>query len=289
MRISASTYRRLTLFAVLSLAVIIITGATVRLTGSGLGCSDWPNCEEGQLAAQLDDAPAMVEFVNRMITGVVSIAVILAVLGALRRVPYRRDLTVLAWGLVIGVIVQILLGALVVEEALSPRFVMAHFLVSLLLVWNALVLHQRAADDEVRHGRPSALAWVTLAAAGVVVFTGTLVTASGPHAGDVSAERLGFHIEDVARVHGLAVVLFGAIALWVWRLTRARAAVALVVVIAAQAAVGYTQYFTGVPALLVGVHVVGAVSVWCAAVHLTQALRPAVALEAHARPLARTG
>jgi cytochrome c oxidase assembly protein subunit 15 len=287
-RLSPTTYRRLTLFAVLSLAVIIVTGATVRLTGSGLGCSDWPNCEEGQLAAQLDDAPAMVEFVNRMITGVVSIAVILAVLGALRRVPYRRDLTVLAWGLVVGVIVQILLGALVVEEALSPKFVMAHFMVSLLLVWNALVLHQRAADDGPR-GRPSSLAWLTLAAAAAVVFTGTIVTASGPHAGDLSAERLGFHVEDVARVHGLAVVAFGAIALWVWRATRARAAMVLIAVLAAQAAVGYTQYFTGVPALLVGVHVAGAVSVWCAAVHLTQALRAPVALEPHARSLARTG
>lgn len=288
MRLRPETYRRLTLFAVLSLAVIIVTGATVRLTGSGLGCSDWPNCENGQLAAQLDDAPAMVEFVNRMITGVVSIAVILAVLGALRRVPYRRDLVVLAWGLVIGVIAQILLGALVVEEALSPKFVMAHFLVSLVLVWNAMVLHQRAAD-EGRVGSPSSLAWATLAGAAVVVFTGTIVTASGPHAGDLSAERLGFHIEDVARVHGVAVVLFAALALWVWRVTRTRAAMVLVAVLAAQAAVGYTQYFTGVPALLVGVHVVGAISVWCAAVHLTQALRPAVPLPVDVDVLARAG
>jgi cytochrome c oxidase assembly protein subunit 15 len=286
--VTADRYRKLTLFAVISLALIIVTGATVRLTGSGLGCSDWPNCEQGQLAAQLDDAPAMVEFVNRMITGLVSIAVILAVLGARRRRPYRRDLTVLAWGLVIGVIAQILLGALVVEEALSPKFVMAHFLVSLVLVWDAIVLHQRASDPEgARFGAPSALAWAVLAAAGVVVFTGTVVTASGPHAGDVSAERLGFHIEDVARVHGVTVVLFCALALWVWHVTRVRAAAVLIGVIAAQAAVGYTQYFTGVPALLVGVHVVGAVAVWCAAVHLTQALRAPVASEADV--LARAG
>jgi cytochrome c oxidase assembly protein subunit 15 len=107
----------------------------------------------------------------------------------------------------------------------------------------------------------------------------------------VSAERLGFHIEEVARVHGIAVVLFGALVLWVWRVTRARAAMVLTGVLAAQAAVGYTQYFTGVPALLVGVHVVGAISVWCATVHLTQALRPAVPLEPDAprRIVARTG
>jgi cytochrome c oxidase assembly protein subunit 15 len=288
LRVGPERYRRLTLFAVVALAVIIVTGATVRLTGSGLGCSDWPNCEDGQLAAQVDDAPAMIEFVNRLVTGVVSLAVILAVLGALRRVPYRRDLTVLAWGLVFGVVVQILLGALVVEEALSPKFVMAHFLVSLVLVWNALVLHARAGDDG-RRGAPSVLGWAALAGAAIVVFTGTIVTASGPHAGDVSAERLGFHIEDVARVHGIAVVAFAGFALWVWRATRAPAAARLVAVIAAQAAVGYAQYFTGVPALLVGVHVVGAVLVWCATVALTQALRPAVALDADARLLAHAG
>lgn len=288
MRISPATYRRLTLFAVLSLALIVVTGATVRLTGSGLGCSDWPNCEQGQLTAQLDDAPAMVEFVNRAFTGVVSIAVAVAVLGALRRVPYRRDLTWLAWGLVVGVIVQIVIGKLVVEEALSPKFVMAHFLVSMVLLWNALVLHHRAGTDRPSTAPPR-LAWVTLLAASVVVFTGTVVTASGPHAGDVSAERLGFHIEDVARVHGASVVAFSALALTLWWRTGARAVTVLVVAVAAQAAVGYTQYFTGVPALLVGVHIVGAIVVWSAAVHVTQALRPPVRLEADAELLTRAG
>lgn len=275
---SPSSYRRLTFFAVVSLAVIVVTGAIVRLTGSGLGCSDWPNCERGQLAAQLDDAPAMVEFVNRLFTGVVSVAVIVAVLGARRRVPRRRDLARLAWGLVIGVVAQILLGALVVRETLSPKFVMAHFLVSMVLVWDAVVLHERAADDKQRTGAP-ALAWLTLAATAVVVFTGTIVTASGPHAGDDAAERLGFHIEAVARVHGIAVVVLCAMAL----LFRARATAAtrpaanlLLLAIAAQAAVGYTQYFTGVPAMLVGVHIVGAVVVWTAAVDVTQASRTVV-------------
>jgi cytochrome c oxidase assembly protein subunit 15 len=286
-RVSPALYRRLTLFAVLSLAVIIVTGATVRLTGSGLGCSDWPNCEQGQLTAQIDDAPAMVEFVNRMITGVVSIAVIVAVLGAHRRSPHRRDLVLLAWGLVIGVIVQILLGALVVEETLSPKFVMAHFLVSLVLVWDALVLHVRARDDGRAVAPP--LAWVTLLAAGAVAFTGPIVTASGPHAGDLAAERLGFRIDTVARVHGLAVWCLCALALALWWRTRSRAARVLVAVIVAQGAVGYTQYFTGVPALLVGVHVAGAVAVWSAAVLVTQAFRVPVRLDPDARPLARTG
>src|SRR5688572_9576974 len=107
---------------------IVVTGAAVRLTGSGLGCTDWPNCEQGQLApAEITDAPAMIEFVNRTITGVVSVAAAVAVLGSLVRTPRRRDLTLLSWGLVGGVVAQILLGALVVLLDLSPKTVMAHF------------------------------------------------------------------------------------------------------------------------------------------------------------------
>jgi cytochrome c oxidase assembly protein subunit 15 len=102
----------------------------------------------------------------------------------------------------------------------------------------------------------------------VVVFTGTIVTASGPHAGDEAAERLGFHIEDVARVHGASVVLFVVLALALWRLTRSRASQWLLAAIVVQAAIGYTQYFTGVPALLVGFHVVGALAVWVASVRV---------------------
>lgn len=276
-QLSPASYRRLTLFAVLSLAAIIVTGATVRLTGSGLGCSDWPSCEQGQLAAQLDDAPAMIEFVNRLVTGVVSVAVIVAVLGARRRLPYRRDLVVLAWGLVVGVVVQVLLGKLVVEETLSPKLVQSHFLVSMVLLWNAVVLHSRAGDGgDGRRGRVAPIAWATLAAAAVVVFTGTIVTGSGPHAGDLAAERLGFHVEDVARVHGITVVVLCAITLVMRAAGPAalrRSANVLLVVIAAQAAIGYTQYFTGVPALLVGAHIVGAICVWIAAVNVTQAGR----------------
>jgi cytochrome c oxidase assembly protein subunit 15 len=156
---------------------------------------------------------------------------------------------------------------------------MAHFVLSMVLVWNAVVLHLRAGvpDDpgpSRREGPGLApLARAIVAAAAVVVVTGTVVTASGPHAGDEQADRLGLALPDVTRVHGIAVVVLALAALALlrraprggpsWRATRV-----LLVVLAAQAAVGYTQYFTGVPALLVGVHICGALAVWIAAVRL---------------------
>jgi len=281
-RLSPSAYQRITLFAAASLAVIVVTGATVRLTGSGLGCTNWPECTRGHLApAQINDSPAMIEFLNRLVTGIVSVAAIVAVLGSMVRQPRRRDLTLLSWGLVAGVIAQIVLGGLVVIFDLSPRLVMGHFVLSMLIVWNAVVLHHRAA-------RPTAVARpavservhgavrMVFAAAALVVLTGTVVTASGPHAGDKQAQRLDLVVRDVARIHSISVMLLLAILLvalrWIWSdgsPPRVRqAGQVLLVAIVAQAAVGYTQYFTGVPALLVGVHIVGALAVWISATRL---------------------
>jgi len=285
--LSPAAYRRVTLVALVALVVIVVSGAAVRLSGSGLGCTDWPTCEEGRLAPEsVSDAPAMIEFANRTFTGVVSVAVALAVLGALRRRPQRRDLTVLAVGLVVGVAAQAVLGGLVVWYGLSPWFVMGHFLLSLVLVTDAVVLHHRAGapPGPVRPvvGRGAqALGWLVVAAAAVVVTTGTVVTATGPHAGDDTAERFDLALPDVARLHGSAVlVLLGlvlALLRVLWRdgapAPVTDAARVLLLVLVAQAVVGYTQWFTGVPALLVGVHVFGAVAVWVAVLRTGLALR----------------
>ncbi len=277
---SPAAYRRVTLFALVALVVIVVSGAAVRLSGSGLGCTDWPTCEEGRLAPEsVSDANAMIEFANRTFTGVVSVAVVLAVLGALRRRPRRRDLTVLAVGLVVGVAAQAVLGGLVVWYGLSPWFVMAHFLLSLVLVTDAVVLHHRAGAPPgparpVVGGTARVLGWLVGASAAAVVTTGTVVTATGPHAGDDSAERFDLALPDVARVHGVAVIVLLALTLGLLRVLwrdgapaqATDAARILLLVLVAQAAVGYTQWFTGVPALLVGVHVLGAVAVWVAVV-----------------------
>ncbi len=302
--VSPSTYRRITLFAVVALAFIVLTGAAVRLTGSGLGCSDWPTCEQGRLGpSQITDAPAMIEFVNRLITGLVSGAVILAVGGAARRLPRRRDLVWLAAGLVAGVVGQIVLGGLVVLFELSPRLVMGHFLVSMALLWNAVVLHHRAGRAEGPVSPIVASPLVILArtvfvTGALVVFTGTVVTASGPHAGDVQAARLALAVPDVARLHGVWVVilLVQTVALAVGLARQAappsvqRSARLLLVVLVAQGAVGYTQYFTGVPALLVGVHILGAILVWVAVVQMNLAISAPVPSErTTGRQVARTG
>ena len=127
--LSPRAYRRVTLAALLALAFIIVTGGAVRLTGSGLGCPTWTSCEEGSLVpVDASSTHAMIEFVNRTITGLVSVAVMLAVLGSLFRRPRRRDLTLLSLGLVAGVLGQIVLGGLTVLFELAPPFVMGHFL-----------------------------------------------------------------------------------------------------------------------------------------------------------------
>jgi cytochrome c oxidase assembly protein subunit 15 len=284
--ISPRAYHRVTLFALVCLVAIVVTGAAVRLTGSGLGCSDWPNCEEGRLIAPLELHP-MVEFVNRVFTGLVSLAVILAVLGALVRHPRRRDLTWLAAGLVAGVIGQIVLGGITVLTDLHPAAVQGHFVVSVLLVWDAAVLHHRSGEAGGRPytatvSRPVRRLALTLGVlAFAVVVTGTIVTGSGPHGGDETARRFGYAIGDVARVHGITViVLLAATLALVWLARRARAwatmsrsLTVLVWAIVGQGAVGYAQYFSGVPAALVLLHVAGAILVFIAGLQVVFATR----------------
>lgn len=271
--VTPQRYRKITAAALMSLVFIVFTGVAVRLTGSGLGCSDWPTCEEGQLVADLE-YHAMIEFINRVITGIVSVAVMAAVLGSLFRKPRRRDLTLLSLGLVGGVLGQIVLGAFVVLSHLNPWLVLWHFSLSMVLVANAVALHARAAHDPVPPPQPGRwyrwpITLLTIAA----IFIGTLVTGSGPHSGSRDGEiveRLPFEVPDIAQVHGITVValVLSVIATMVhlhrseappaeqWR---ARLVFGALLV---QAAIGYVQYFSGVPELLVFFHVVGATVTW---------------------------
>ena len=269
-----STYARLTRFALWALATIVVTGAAVRLTGSGLGCEDWPTCSEDRFVADLE-YHALVEFANRLFTGVVALAVIAAVLGSWVRRPRRRDLTVLSLGLVAGVLAQVVLGALLVKTELDPRFTMGHFLLSMVLLWNAAVLDVRARQHPAETGASGAndprtrfMLWAVLAVGAILLVTGTLVTGAGPHAGDTRAERLPLLVQEVVRVHGVVALTLLAVVVgtW-WRLRRAGAPgqarmgrVALL--LTAQGVIGYTQYFTGVPALLVGIHIALASIIW---------------------------
>ena len=291
-RVSPAAYRKITFWALALLVLIIVSGGAVRLTGSGLGCSDWPACENDQLVAPLE-THAMIEFINRLITGLVSAIVIAAVLGSHWRVPRRADLVWLSWGLVAGVLAQIVLGGLVVLYELPPVLVIGHFLLSMVLLWNAVVLLWRASDDggqrSVARPRPHWVGNAVVALTSVVIATGTIVTGAGPHGGDEDAERIDVAVRDVAQVHGTTVVaLLLVLAGLVWWL-RYRGAPAqaqlwgrtVLGVALAQGLIGYVQYFTGVPVLLVGAHIAGAALLWVATVFFWLNVRgPLVQVEA---------
>jgi cytochrome c oxidase assembly protein subunit 15 len=289
-RLSPQAFRKVALIAVILVAVIIVTGAAVRLTGSGLGCPDWPDCSSGSLAptAAASNAHGWIEFVNRVVTALLSVAIAVTVIGAFLRKPRRVDLLWLSVGLVVGLIAQIILGALVVEELLDPPFVMGHFLLSMVLLGDAIYLYYRSGvpDRELtRPTTPRSVVWMArllVVVVCAVLVTGTIVTGAGPHSGDAGngapdhlrATRINVAIPTVARLHGSTVMVFLALVLLTLLLVvRAKAskrvlhhAEILLVVLVAQATIGYVQYFTNVPALLVGFHVAGAVLVFSATV-----------------------
>jgi heme a synthase len=282
MRLTPSRYRTITIAALFALMAIIVTGAAVRLTGSGLGCADWPACSSAKFI-DVSTRHAAIEQVNRLFTGLVSVAVIAAVLGSLARVPRRRDLTWLSLGLVAGVLAQIVLGGITVLVDLHPIAVQGHMIVSLVLVANAVLLVHRASEpdsgESVRPVSPeiSRHAASIAAVTALALVTGTVVTGAGPHAGDEEARRFGVEIATAARVHGASVIIAVITMLTlVWRLRR-RAAEraqladwisAWIVIALLQGAIGYIQYFNGVPALLVGLHVLGATALWAVTVAL---------------------
>jgi cytochrome c oxidase assembly protein subunit 15 len=294
-RVTPARYRTITAAALGVLCLIVLTGVLVRLTGSGLGCDDWPQCNSTSLI-DVSTRHAAIEQVNRLLTGLVSLGVIAAVLGALRREPRRRDLTLLSIGLVAGVIGQIVLGGITVLVDLHPAAVQGHFLLSMVLVANAVVLHLRAAlpDDRLFGSRPPGEpfvvhAWVVLAATALTLVLGTIVTGAGPHAGDEDVQRYGVAIPDAVRFHSISVwVSVANVALLAFRVRDLRVMrgrierplTAWIGVAILQGAVGYIQYFSDVPAALVFVHVAGATALWAVTVWMATAvttdLRPAV-------------
>ena len=278
--VSQKAFRTVTGTALGSLSVIIFTGALVRLTGSGLGCADWPRCNASKFV-DVTTGHTLIEQANRMFTGVVSISVIAAVLLAHIRKPHRKDLVLLAWGLVVGVVAQIVIGGIVVLTGLNPYANMGHFLVSLLLVTNAFVLFRRSGETPNTYFRTSRREIsVPIRLIGIssiiALITGTVVTATGPHAGDEKAVRLSFSLTAVARVHSITVmVTIGLIIFLAWTARKysvepsiVDAVQALLLAAVFQAAIGYAQYFTGVPVALVAVHIVGATTLWFAVCNL---------------------
>ncbi len=291
MALSPGRYRLICAVALGLLIAIVITGAAVRLTGSGLGCDDWPNCNAERLV-DVSSSHAAIEQINRLFTGLVSAGVIAAVLGSWWRTPRRTDLVVLSLGLVAGVLGQIVLGGIVVLFDLHPILVQGHMLLSLALVANAVVLLRRAGEPDGAVRRPVVskparqLLWVLAALTSAAILAGTVVTAAGPHAGDEDVKRLGVDISSAARIHGIlvmtALAVAVALAVRVVRHAADRAVLSAplsswIFIGALQAAVGYIQYFSDVPALLVGLHIAGATLLWAMTVQLLLVTHQAVA------------
>ena len=286
MRVTHKGYLISTQVAFVALYTIIVTGSLVRLTGSGLGCADWPQCSESKFI-DVSSAHAAIEQVNRLFTGVVAAAVILCVLMSLKLVPRRRDLIAMSIVLVVGVLAQVVIGAIVVLTGLNPYSNIAHFIVSIFLMSVAYMLVQHAkivrlTDAVVPRGEPilknqriAILVKILLLTTGTAVVTGTFVTGSGPHAGDENAVRLGFAMTTIVRTHSMFVWLTVATTLalvfFVRKNTDARVLLSkslrrFSVFLVFQGAIGYLQYFLGVPVWLVAVHVATSVAVWLCAV-----------------------
>jgi len=280
-RISPKTYRIVCGVAFSSLCIIVFTGALVRLTGSGLGCVDWPQCSQSKFI-DVSSGHTLIEQANRLFTGVVSFSVIAAVLLSHLSTPKRKDLIVLSWSLVLGVIAQIVIGGVVVLTGLNPFANMAHFLVSMVLVATSFTLMRRSSlpqampifRSEALTLRP--LVHMLMGMTVLTLSTGTVVTATGPHAGNEDAVRFGFALSSVARVHSLSMmVTLGVLILLLVKTRRGVASPALrdamqslLFATLLQAAVGYTQYFTKVPATLVAVHIVGALFFFVATLNI---------------------
>ena len=280
--VTPTQYRRVAYITLASLTLIVLTGAAVRLTGSGLGCPDWPKCYGSALPPL--STHALIEFGNRALSGLVGVMTVLAAVLAFTRRPFRRDLALLALSLPLGVVAQAVLGGFTVREHLAPGFVMGHFALSMIILVAAVALAWRSAHEPGSRPRTTdrLSVWSVrgLAPLGALtIFAGTAATAAGPHAGGSPGQRihrLHFKGQDtltwVVHRHATIAAVFGVAVIAVWLLRRRRGATqdalepltVLGLLMAAQGLVGSVQYELKLPTDIVWVHVTLATLTWLA-------------------------
>src|SRR3954469_1752466 len=303
--ITPERYALVARIALVMLTLIVLTGAGVRVTGSGLGCPTWPKCTDSSLYTQLT-THGVIEFGNRVLTFFVGFAAIGAFVASFLRRPLRRDLVWLSLLLPLGVVAQAVLGGFTVIYKLAPGFVMGHYLLSMLILVACVALdwraHHEAGDAGGRGDRLiTRCVWALVPLGAITIFAGTAATAAGPHAGGAGtgdvvkrldfkgAETLRFVIEQHARL----ATLLGLAAVGLWLLARRRggppeqrrALTVLCLLLAAQGVVGGVQYALELPAEVVWVHVVLAATTWLAILWVVAATgrpqpRPAAAVRA---------
>jgi heme a synthase len=283
-RLSPERYFVVASVALVALTLIVFTGAAVRVTGSGLGCPNWPQCyKNGRLVAELN-SHAWIEFGNRMFTGFVALAAIAAGFLAFFRTPFRRDLAVLGVLLPLGVIGQAVMGGLTVLYGLAPGWVMGHYLLSMTILVAAGALAWRSRPSFERGEEPAAdratarAVWALFVLGAVTIFVGTAATAGGPHAGGSGTgdvvHRFSFRGASTATWlidrHGVLAAALGVLAVVTWWLARRRDANAelrlrltrICLLLAAQGVIGITQFQLDLPAEIVWVHVALATLLW---------------------------
>ncbi|MFI6057147.1 heme A synthase [Streptomyces sp. NPDC051286] len=285
---SPRTVRRAAMSAVVMAVVIVVTGGAVRLTGSGLGCPTWPKCtDESLTATSAMGIHGAIEFGNRMLTYVLCAAVGWAIITARSAQPWRRSLTRLGWAQFWVVMGNAVLGGIVVLVGLNPYTVAAHFLLSTALLTVAVVTWQRAREGDAEP-RPlvgkavSQLTWLLVTAAGLLIAVGTVVTGAGRHAGDSSeVHRIPLDWKMIAQLHADLAWAVVALTVALWFVLKAvdapvgplRRTRDLFLVLMAQGVIGYVQYFTDTPEILVGLHMLGSCLVWIAVVRVLLSLR----------------
>ncbi len=274
-------------------ALLVLTGGAVRLTGSGLGCPDWPSCYQHQFTSALSYHP-LIEFGNRCITAAVSVISILAYLFALCLRERRRDLTWLSFGLVLGLIAQIVLGGIVVLTKLNPYLVSVHFVLTFVVLADALILAFRA----IYGPRGSTfvldptLIWLYRLLLGVLtllVSIGSVVSGSGPHAGAPGTRRIPIAFHDIAELHAdVALFLIGLTLASLFAIHYAKPPFAierrarwLFELMALQGVLGYTQYFLHDSAIVVELHLAGVTTLWCTMIWFYLHLRTPQSINEH--------
>jgi cytochrome c oxidase assembly protein subunit 15 len=285
--VKSSVLRPLALASLIANAGLIVTGAAVRLTGSGLGCPTWPRCTDGSYTTtHAMGVHGTIEFSNRMLTFVLELIAVACVVAAWRVRPKRRPLLLLSLTVLFGIGLEGVLGGITVLTHLNPWVVGLHFLMSVGLIAACYALWRRTGEGD---SRPVPLVPHTVrvlgalltAASLAVIAVGVVVTGSGPHAGDEHAKRTGLDPGAVAQAHADLVLFLVGLTVAMMLTLRAvnapraavRAATTLLVVELAQGAIGFVQYFTHLPIVLVGFHMLGAALVWIASLGVLWSLR----------------
>ncbi|MEU2715705.1 COX15/CtaA family protein [Streptomyces sp. NPDC007205] len=282
------TVQRAALAALVMSVVIVVTGGVVRLTASGLGCPTWPECTDGSLTpTNALSYHSAIEFGNRMLTYVLCAAVGWAIIAARSEKPYRRSLTRLGWAQFWLVMSNAVVGGIVVLVGLNPYTVAVHFLSATALIAVAAVMWQRTREGD---GAPrplvgkavEQLVWFLVAASLLLIVAGTVVTGAGPHAGDSSeVKRIPIDWETVAKLHAVLAWIVVTLTFALWFVLKAVDAPKgplartreLFLILLGQGVIGYVQYFTHLPELLVALHMLGSCLVWIGVLRVLLSLR----------------